>query len=164
MTFRLQPAAFLALFFLAIFSVAAAAGWEWPYIAKLMPVYIVAVPGIVLCLVQLYRDLTRWDEQKRSSQQRMEMDEAFVANLDPATEIRRTAAFFGWFAGGAVAIWLLGIVIALPLLMLLYTAVEGKEKWLVSVLLSAGVFLFLWGFFEYALEMRWPPGMLFRWR
>jgi len=54
------------------------------------------------------------------------------------------------------------MVRGLPLLMLLYTLIEGKEKRRVSVLLSAIVFLFVWGLFEYVLEIRWPPGLLFR--
>ena len=55
------------LFFLAIFSVAIWAGWEWPYIAKLMPVYVAALPGLVLVLLQLYRDATDWEAGDRKS-------------------------------------------------------------------------------------------------
>ena len=41
------------LFLVAIFIVAVWWGWEWPYIAKLMPVYIAAIPGLVLGVTQL---------------------------------------------------------------------------------------------------------------
>ena len=75
--------------------------------------------------------------------------------------MRRTLVFFAWFIGGAMAIWLLGIVIALPLLALLYALVEGREKWPVSLLMTAATFLLIWGLFEYLLEMRWPAGALF---
>jgi hypothetical protein len=44
--------------------------------------------------------------------------------------------------------------------MLFYTLIEGKEKWSVSLLMSAGIFLMIWGLFEYMLETRWPPGLL----
>ena len=44
------------LFLVAIFLGAIWWGWDWPYIAKLMPVYIAAVPGLVLGLIQLFRE------------------------------------------------------------------------------------------------------------
>lgn len=149
------------LFFIVVFLTAAWAGWEWPYIAKLMPVYVAAIPGLLLALVQLYREITDWEGRRGKKEGGIEMDEVFIVGLDRRTEISRTLAFFGWFAGGAVGVWLLGIVIALPLLALLYALVEGREKWLVSLLMSAATFALIWGLFEYMLEMKWPAGALF---
>ena len=48
------------VFFLLVFLVAAIVGWDWPNIAKIMPFYVAAIPGLVLVLVQLYRDSTGW--------------------------------------------------------------------------------------------------------
>lgn len=152
----------LTLFFVAVFLVATRMGWEWPFIAKLMPVYVAAIPGLLLALVQLYRDITGWDGRRRKTGGGVEMDEVSMTGLDKRTEKRRTLVFFGWFIAGALAIWLLGIVIALPLLALLYALVEGRERWTVSLVMAAGTFLLIWGLFEYLLEMRWPPGALFR--
>ena len=149
------------LFFIVVFLTAAWAGWEWPYIAKLMPVYVAAIPGLLLALVQLYREITDWEGRRGKKEGGIEMDEVFIVGLDRRTEISRTLAFFGWFAGGAVGVWLLGIVIALPLLALLYALVEGRERWTVSLLMAAATFLLIWGLFEYLLEMRWPAGALF---
>ncbi len=155
-------AANFTLFFVAVFLVATWIGWEWPYIAKLMPVYVAAIPGLVLALVQLYRDITGWEKGRREGGGGIEMDEVFKSELDQGTERRRTIVFFAWFIGGAVAIWLLGIVLALPLLGLLYALVEGREKWTVSLLMAAATFLLIWGLFEYLLEMKWPAGALFQ--
>ena len=162
MKVSLRAGAKFTLFFSAIFSAAIVIGWQWPLIAKLMPVYVVAIPGLILALVQLYRDLTAWEERQGGPGGGIEMDEVFATTLDTSTEMRRTLAFFSWFIGGAVAIWLLGIVIALPLLVLLYSSIDGKERWISSVLLSAGTFAFIWGLFEYLLEMRWPAGLFFQ--
>ena len=54
----------------------------------------------------------------------------------------------------------MGIVIALPVLVFLYALVDGKEKWFTSLLSAGATFLFIWGLFEYLLEMRWPAGLL----
>ena len=150
----------LTLFFLAMFLAAAFAGWDWPNIAKIMPVYVAALPGLILVLVQLYRDATGW-EAGRSAGGGIDMDETYEVKLEKKTELRRTLTFFAWFTGGALGIWLLGIVITLPLLIFLYALVEGKEKWLTSLIMGGCAYALVWGLFEYMLETRWPPGMLF---
>lgn len=151
-----------SLFFLAVFAGAILSGWDWPYIAALMPLYVAAVPGFLLVLVQLYREITDWEERKGQESHGIEMDEVYIAKLDKKTESQRTLVFFAWFVGGAVAIWLLGIVIGLPLLVLLYGLIDGREKWSTSLVMGICTLALIWGLFEYLLEMKWPPGDLFR--
>ena len=150
----------LTLFFLVIFLVAAVVGWEWPNIAKIMPVYVAAIPGLILVIVQLYRDATGWERSGNRASGAMDMDEVSDVQLDKATELRRTLMYFGWLIGGALGIWLLGLVIALPLLVFLYALIEGKEKWYVALIAAACTYMLVWGLFEYMLETRWPPGAL----
>ena len=149
----------LTIFFLLIFVVAAVIGWDWPNIAKIMPVYVAAIPGIILVLVQLYREVTGW--QRSGTAGGIDMDEVSDVQLDRQTELRRTLGYFAWFIGGALGIWLLGLVIALPLLVFLYTLIEGKEKWYTALIATACTYALVWGLFEYMLETRWPPGILF---
>lgn len=150
------------LFFLIVFLAAIIIGWDWPNIAKIMPVYVAAIPGLLLVLGQLYRDATGWEKRKGLSAG-VEMDEVVEAKLDRKTELTRTLTFFGWFGGGAIGIWLLGIVIALPLLTFLYSLIDGKEKLFNAVVLAGGTYLVIWGLFEYLLETRWPSGALYYW-
>lgn len=148
------------LFFLVVFIGAAVAGWDWPNIAKIMPVYVAAIPGLILVLVQLYRDATAWEHRRGGPSGGIEMDEVTDVQLDKKTELQRTLGFFGWFAGGALGIWLLGLVIALPLLVFLYGLIEGKEKWYTALIMAVCTYALVWGLFEYMLETRWPPGLL----
>ena len=150
----------LTLFFLLVFVVGAVIGWDWPNIAKIMPVYVAAIPGIILVLVQLYREVTGW-QGRRGSAGGIDMDEVSDVQLDRQTELKRTLGYFAWFIGGALGIWLLGLVFALPLLVFLYTLIEGKEKWYIALIATACTYALVWGLFEYMLETRWPPGILF---
>ena len=147
-----------ALFLFMIFTVAAVTGWEWPNIAKIMPVYVAAIPGLIMVSIQLVREMTGWETSKNTAG--MDMDQVSDVQLDKATERRRTLLFFAWFIGGALGIWLLGIVITLPLLVFLYALVEGGEKWLTALIMAACAYLLIWGLFEYMLETRWPSGLL----
>ena len=149
------------LFLVAIFVGAVWWGWEWPYIAKLMPVYIAAMPGLVLGVTQLIGEASGSEARRAKKAEGVEMDDTTKVELDEKTELRRTLVYFAWFIGGAAGIWLLGIVITLPLLAFLYMLVEGREKLIPSVIMAACTYGMIWGLFEYTLEMRWPPGLLF---
>ena len=149
------------LFLVAIFLGAIWWGWEWPYIAKLMPVYIAAVPGLVLGVMQLVREASGSEARSAKEAQGVEMDDTYKAQMDQKTELRRTLVYFAWFIGGAVGIWLLGIVITLPLLVFLYMLVDGREKLVPTIAMSICTYALIWGLFEYTLEMRWPSGLLF---
>ncbi|MGH7831150.1 MAG: tripartite tricarboxylate transporter TctB family protein [Candidatus Binatia bacterium] len=162
MTIRYGAQVRFTLFFLAVFAVAIASGWEWPYIAALMPLYVAAIPGFLLTLVQVYREVSDWEGTREQESHGIEMDEVYTTKLDKETEMRRTLIFFAWFVGGAVAIWLLGIVIALPLLVFLYGLIDGKEKWTTALIMGGCTYALIWGLFEYMMEMRWPPGALWR--
>ncbi len=148
-----------ALFLLIIFTVATVSGWGWPDIAKIMPVYVAAMPGLVMIVVQIYREATGWETGRSTTS--IDMDESGENQLDEATARKRTLAFFAWFIGGALGIWLIGIVYALPLLVFLYALLQGKEKWLTSLIIGGCAYLVIWGLFEYMLETRWPAGILF---
>jgi Tripartite tricarboxylate transporter TctB family len=151
----------LTLFFLLVFVAGAVIGWDWPNIAKIMPVYVAAIPGIILVLVQLYREVTGWQGRRGTAGGGIDMDEVSDVQLDRQTELKRTLGYFAWFIGGALGIWLLGLVFALPLLVFLYTLIEGKEKWYTALISTACAYALVWGLFEYMLETRWPPGILF---
>ena len=149
------------LFFLVIFVAAAIFGWEWPNIAQIMPVYVAAIPGLLLVMVQLYRDATGWQQRGQRASGGMDMDEVREVQLDRKTELQRTLSYFAWFIGGALGIWLLGLTYSLPLLVFLYALVEGKEKWITALIMALCTYALVWGLFEYMLETRWPPGILF---
>ncbi len=148
------------LLFLAIFAGALYWGWQWPYIAKMMPLYVAAIPGLVLTLIQLYRDGTQWESQEKNRAKGIEMDETHNIKLEKRTELWRTLVFFAWFVAGALGIWLLGLVYSLPALVFLYALIDGREKLHTSLIMATVTYGLVWGLFEYALEMRWPPGLL----
>ena len=68
------------VFFLLVFLVATIAGWEWPNIAKIMPVYVAAIPGLILAAVQIYRNATNWEQRRGSASGAIDMDESAMFN------------------------------------------------------------------------------------
>ena len=62
----------------------------------------------------------------------------------------------GFFA----AIALLGFPVAVPLFLLLYLRLQGGEGWVLSLLLTAGVFAAFYGLFDRLLHLPFPQGWL----
>jgi len=159
--FQFKPDSFLTLFFLAVFVGALVKSWSWPWIAKLMPIYVGAVPGLVLGVAQLFRDSFVRGPDSAARRGGIEMDETFNEGLERRVEVKRTLAFFLWLSGGAAGIWLVGIDIALPLFVTLYMLIEGNEKWWLSIAYGIGAFLMVWGLFEGVFKIIWPEGLFF---
>src|SRR5437016_1401787 len=76
---------------------------------------------------------------------------------------RRTAIAFGWMLGFFAAIALLGFNIAVPLFMLLYLKLQGREGWPVTIVLTLAVWGVFYGLFEMLLHLPFPAGWLFTW-
>ena len=68
------------LFF--IFLAATVAGWSWPYIAKLMPVYVAALPGLILIVAQLARDAFGKASAVETTGGSIDMDEVYDVKLE----------------------------------------------------------------------------------
>jgi hypothetical protein len=138
---------------LAVFTAATVAGWDWPNIAKIMPVYVAALPGLVLVLVQLYRDATGWETRRSGSDGGSDMDETYELKLEKKTEVRRTLMFFAWFTP---ARWASGCGHRITLLL---PALRWSGKARLPADHGGLRHALVWGL--QALETRWPPGILF---
>ena len=122
--------------------------------AGLFP-WAVGAPGLLLGLVQLTRDLSGRRETRQTDEPGPEVP-VEVAR-------RRSIEVCVWIAAFWVGIWLLGFSLATLVMTLLYLKVSARERWPISVLLSVFGFAFVYGLFERALGVPFPPGQLLVW-
>lgn len=76
---------------------------------------------------------------------------------------RRTAEIIFCVLGFFLLIWLLGFSYAVPLATLLYLKIAGREKWLITIIMSVASWAFFYGLFDYVLHIPFPEGQLFIW-
>lgn len=82
----------------------------------------------------------------------------------PAKEtFRRTALAFAWILGFFAAIVLLGFPIAVPLFVLLYLKIQGREGWGLSSLFTLAVWALFYGLFDRLLHLPFPDGWIQTW-
>lgn len=152
------PAILVGLMFL-VFAFAVWETREWPFAAQLFPL-IAGSAGIVLAALQLYREVTGWERRHASTG--TQMDEEFTVHGDARTDRHRTIGFFLAVALLSLAVWLFGMVLALPIGVFLYARFQARESLFSSAMIGLGFFLTVWLIFEQILKMSWGESMLMR--
>jgi putative tricarboxylic transport membrane protein len=145
-----------ALFTLAIVAMAAGALWQsrgFGVRAGLFP-WAIGFPLLALGVLQLYFDVTRSDQRPAPLTD---------ADLPPSVIAHRTAVAFGWIVGFPIAIWLLGFTIGGLLCTFLALKVGSREPWPISLAITAAIGTSIYGVFDWALHVPFPPGALFDW-
>jgi hypothetical protein len=73
------------------------------------------------------------------------------------------AGIWGWIIGYFVAIWLLGFSIGGPLCAFIHLKIASREKWLISIILTAIVWAVIYGAFDRCLHVPFLTGDLLVW-
>jgi putative tricarboxylic transport membrane protein len=123
--------------------------------AGLFP-WVIGTPTLLLAFFQLAKDL-RSDRKARAPQVQGET----VIEVSPEVTIRRTLMVIGWTVGFFMAIWLLGFSYAVPLTMVLYLKLAGREKWTTTAVVTFCTWIFFYLLFERMLNVPFPDGLLF---
>ena len=127
-------------------------GWR----AGLFP-WAVTVPALFLAVAQLGRALLGRAESPGP-------EPAEAGPREPSAMAgRRTAEIAAWIVGMYAAIWLVGFPGATLVTTFLYLKLAARERWAPSLALSLGGFLLVYGLFERALGVPFPPGRLLAW-
>ena len=146
------------IFTLALIIVLALALWQsrkFNIRAGLFP-WAVGFPLLGLSLLQFAREIkgkAGVQSRKRQSEEDPELPAELVT--------RRTRNMFGWIIGYFVAIWLLGFSIGGALCCFIQLKFASKEKWLITLILTAGLWAFIHLLFDRTLHVPFPAGFLF---
>ena len=131
--------------------------FNWPEGATLMPRIAVLV-GTPFWLIRAVTVL-RGTSEKRAEEGGI-MDTGFILGDDPRTEGRRFVRIFGFTGLMYVAIWVLGVHIALPGMLFLYLIYYGRAGWLWSAGLALAFLALIVGFYDWGVHIVWPQPLL----
>jgi hypothetical protein len=132
------------------------AAWSWPWKAALFPL-VIGIPVFCLAAAEFLWVLLGTTERGETKDFQMSHD------LPDKEVLIRTAVAAGWIVGFFAAIVLLGFPLAVPLFVLLYLRLQGKESWLFCAVFTAAVWLFFYGLFDRLLHLPFPDGWMLTW-
>lgn len=143
----------LSLLVMAVAGYGVLAAWAWPWKAALFPLAI-GVPVFCLATIEALWVLFGATERGEAKDFQLSRD------VPEREALRRSAVGAGWILGFFAAIVLLGFPLAVPLFVFLYLKLQGRERWLFSVVFAAAVWLFFYGLFDALLHLPFPSGWL----
>jgi TctA family transporter len=153
---RLNWSVFFSLLIVIVLAVALWESRGFGFRAGLFP-WAIGIPVLALAMLQLRLQLA--GKMKGPENNLVESDLKIPAGV----VARRTAGIFGWIVGFLVAIWLLGFTLGGVLCTFLSLKVESRERWPITLAMTAGVGAFIYVLFVRALHVPFPPGQLFLW-
>ena len=160
---KFKPQALFALVVLIFFIVFVYEAKEWRMQARLYP-WAIGITMIFLAVLYIVRELTGKNEKSQQQQVgNAPVDFQFTKGLDQDTARKRTINIFGWIFGFFFGIWLIGFSYMVPLFVFLYLKVQSREKWPISIALTAGAWLIFWGLFDRVLRLPFPDGQVMVW-
>ncbi len=155
--FKFNPGAFFTLFVLAVFAVGVFSAAEWQIQARMFP-WVIGIPGLALCVMQLFADFFKRKDEDQSL--RGAMDLPVDRSVPVAVVVKRAVNAFGWVLGLFTAIWIVGFVVAVPLFIFVYLTWQAREKLWLAVTYSLGMLALIVGVFHLILNVPWPEGVL----
>ena len=149
-----------AVFSICLILAFAAALWQsrtFSFTAGFFP-WVLGFPVLALAIVQFIFDITG-----RVGKCDDEYSAETPTNLPGSVVNRRTAGVFAWIFGWLVSVWLFGFTIGAPLCTFLQLKVGERERWPLTLALTATAWAFIYGVFVRLLHVPFPTGQVFMW-
>ena len=157
---KIRPQAIFSFCALVFFCVFVYQAQDWRMQARLYP-FVIGIPMIILAIVQVILDLLGIEHKPADNV--TPMDFQATKTVEPALAFKRTITAFGWFLGFFAAIWLIGFSITIPAMVFSYMYFHGKEKLLLSAILTGFAFVFYHFLFVRLLNLPFPDGAIQTW-
>jgi Tripartite tricarboxylate transporter TctB family len=81
-------------------------------------------------------------------------------SLRTADPRRRLLTICSWVVGFLLGIWLLGFKLGSLCLTFLFLKFTAREKWIISIAIAVGTYLFFWLVFDIALKVPLDKGLI----
>ncbi len=163
-TDNLFPAALLTLFIVML-----SQSLDWAFAARIVPT-IVGIGAILFCALGLANDVFGVHERNGDAAaavaggggpKKIHMDiVSKTSHLPGLTVLGRGFQFFGWMAGFMLLMWIIGLIPAVPVFIMSYMRLEGREKWKLVIPMVVAVVALIYVVFDQLLAIPWPPTLL----
>lgn len=156
---KFKPAALFSLIVLIFFCVFVYEAREWRMQARLYP-YAIGIPMLIFAIIQFILDLKGVKAKQSADAAPVDFQFAVQTEVSPEQVKRRTITMFSWMFGFFLMIWLLGYVIAIPVMVFSYLKFQSNESWMLSTTLTVIAFVFFYTLFVKLLTLPFPEGLL----
>jgi hypothetical protein len=155
----LTPRTLFSLLVLVFFGYLVWEAQEWRLQARLYPLAI-GIPMIALAVINIVEELRG---PKKEAASNTPVDFQLTQTVEPAVAVRRTLNMLSWIVGFLAGIWVLGFSITIAGMTFGFLKIQSRERWVMSLVLTASAWLVYYVVFERTLLLPFPEGQIFRW-
>jgi TctA family transporter len=162
-TFKLEDLTYL--FFIGVGAYMLVTAQSWLFMARIGPTVVASILVIAATLSLANKVLVAPPPAGAAHGGGIHMDISSRDDerLTRATILLRGAKFFGWFLAFLACMGLIGMIPTVPLMIVAYMRIEGRESWRLSVTLALCVTALLYVIFQQIIHIPWPSSLLGQW-
>ena len=138
----------------------------WLLIARIGPTVvasILVIAGTISLAYKVFVNPAQAGSTHAGGGIHMDVGVEHAEKLPNKVTLTRAARFFGWFVAFLVCMALIGMIPTVPLMIVAYMRVEGREPWRLSLILAVCVTVFLYVVFDRIIHIPWPDSLLGQW-
>ena len=150
-----------ALLMLVVFAYGAYGVKDMVFGARIFPIS-VAVPGVILILIQLYREIriSLNPVPEGPSKKELVIDVASDTTTASSVVYSQGLRYLCWILALYAGIYVIGFKMSVPLYFVLFMKVEGQAPWRVIVLVTGFSLYIIFFHFQKLLGVYWPESLL----
>lgn len=153
------------VFFIGIAVYALVTAQEWIFMAKIGPTVIASIIVIAGTISFAYKVFATPAQAKLANGHGLHMD---VASDDDETlpnrvVLMRATCFFGWFIAFLACMAVIGMIPTIPLIMVAFLRIEGREPWRLSLIMAVCLTAFVYVVFDQIIHVPWPSSLVGQW-
>ena len=155
------------MFLIGLFGVMLSQATTWNPLARIVPL-IVGSGAILFCSLALINEVFKGSKTKSLDEiaraqveQKIHMDiKSAVSHVPWQKLLLRGGIFFGWMVAFLGSMALIGIIPTVPLFIIAFMRLEGRERWRVVLPMAIVMCGFIYVLFDQLLAIPWPPTVL----
>jgi TctA family transporter len=154
------------VFFIGIAVYAFASAQDWLFMAKIGPTVVASVlviAGTVSFAYKVFVTPAQVGFAQGSGEIHMDTPNDDGEALPKNELLRRAAGFFGWFLAFLACTAVIGLIPTIPVFMVAFMRIEGRESWRLSLILAVCVTIFVYAVFDQLIHVTWPSNLLSDW-
>jgi TctA family transporter len=153
------------VFFIGVAVYALVTAQEWLFLSKVGPMAVATILITAATLSLAYKVFVTPPQAGPAGAAGLHMDVASEHEeaLPNREIVVRTVRFFGWFVAFLVCMGVIGMLPTIPLIMVAFMRIEGRETWRLSAIMAVCMTVFVYVVFDQLIHVHWPSYLLEPW-
>ena len=162
-SFKLEDLSYLFFLGVGVYALATMQGWQ--FLAKVGPMVVATILVIAGTLSLALKVFLSPAEATAGNGGGIHMDSGTYSDeaVSNRVVVMRAARFLGWLLAFLAITALIGMIPTVPLIMVAFMRIEGRESWKLSLIMAVCVTALLYGVFDQVLHISWPGSLLGDW-